>query len=388
MRAPQAGAGRYPPAEGAGMSQPRTDIEAFVALSLAKGVGPVVQRRVLEAFGSPGAALAAPESALMQVEGVGGAEARAIRETTSSSAAREELNLARELGVEILTWADDDYPVNLRHTHAPPLVLYVKGKLERTDALAIAVVGSRRCSHYGRVHATELASSLARAGFCIVSGLARGVDRAAHTAALKAKGRTIAVLGCGLSRVYPPEHKELADEIARNGAVVSELPLRTPPDARNFPPRNRIISGLSLGVVVVEAAGASGSLITARWAAEQGREVFAVPGPVDNPYSRGTHQLIRDGAKLVESARDIVGELGPLADTLTLPDGPELDDARAMGLTGRERQVHAVLDRTPRSIDEIVALSGLPPQVVASVLTVLQAKQLAKEFAGKRFARG
>jgi DNA processing protein len=251
----------------------------------------------------------------------------------------------------------------------------------------VALVGSRRASYYGEKQARRLASSLAHAGFTVVSGLARGIDAACHEGALEADGRTIAVLGCGPSQVYPPEHEELARRVAAQGAVLSEHPLGFPVLAENFPRRNRIVSGLSLGVVVVEAGRASGALITARWAAEQGREVFAVPGPVDRPGFAGSHRLIKDGAKLVETVEDVLEELGPLAKAVTTPRGEEVRDPRVLALTVGEQHVLAVLDTEPCSVDEVIGRVGLPTSAVSAALFSLELKHLIVQLAGKRFVR-
>ncbi|MCK4374429.1 MAG: DNA-processing protein DprA, partial [Candidatus Brocadiae bacterium] len=259
--------------------------------------------------------------------------------------------------------------------------------------LAVAVVGSRHCSTYGRQQASRLAADLAGMGFTIVSGMAYGIDSAAHRGALTARGRTLAVLGCGLAKAPSPGDEELALDIAENGALLSELPMEAPPRPGNFPPRNRLISGLSLGVVVVEAAGRSGALITARLAGEQGKAVFAVPGNVDSPTSRGCHQLIRDGAVLVENARDVVDGLGPLSAPIELAgrahEGPArpVEDARVMALNERERSILDLVGPSPRHIDEIVTETQLAPSIVSSTLLTLEIRGLIQQLAGQRYVR-
>jgi len=284
-------------------------LEALLTLNMVEGLGVTLLSRLLERFGSPEAVLAASRNALEEVEGVGSEVSRNISKATKKNDASAEMKAAEALGVKIISAASEDYPQPLRRIFDPPLVLYVKGELKEEDALAMAIVGSRRASYYGKNQAERLAGSLAKMGFTIVSGMAWGIDSAAHKGALGAGGRTIAVLGSGLANPYPKGNEKLLAEIIENGAAISEFPLTFPPRAENFPRRNRLISGLCLGVVVVEAAERSGSLITARWAMEQGREVFAVPGPIDSATSRGTHRLIKDGAKLVERVEDVIEEV-------------------------------------------------------------------------------
>jgi DNA processing protein len=349
-------------------------------------VGALIFRRLLERFGSAREILAAPAPALREVEGVGPKVAAALQAARSLDVGPIRKR-ADELGVRMIPASSPDFPISLNSIHDPPILLYVKGTLLKTDMLAIAVVGARRCSVYGQGQAERLASGLARRGFTVVSGLARGIDVAAHRGALRAKGRTIAVLGCGLARVYPPEHKEMAERIAESGALVSELPLAAAPQREVFPARNRLISGLSLGVVVVEAARNSGSLITARHAMEQGREVFAVPGQVDSPLNRGTHLLIKDGATLVEEVDDIIRELGPLAQTIVDEEGATYDDPRTLNLNEREARVFSQLSSTPQTIDDLVLALKRPPAEVGSTLTVLEIKGMVKQLTGKRFVR-
>jgi DNA processing protein len=270
----------------------------------------------------------------------------------------------------------------------PPPLLYVKGTLRPEDTLAIALVGSRKSTPYGVRIAERLASSLARVGLTVVSGLARGIDAAAHRGALKAGGRTIAVMANGLSEIYPPEHDKLADEIAENGAVVTEMPMRQGPLSELFPRRNRIISGLSLGVVIVEAAPRSGSLLTARHAMEQNREVFAVPGPVDSLLSRGCHGLIRDGARLVETVDDILEELGPLVREIRPTDGTTaVRHPAELTLNELERSILGSLDDLPKPVDELIAMTGLGASQVMATLSVLEMRRLIKRAPGNMFVR-
>lgn len=363
------------------------ELEDLIRLNMTKGIGVITYKRLLERFGSPKTILGASKRELRGVEGVGEELAERITQASRNVDIDTELNLAREMGVEIVPYTSNNYPQNLKSIYDPPVVLYIKGAVKETDAIALAIVGSRRGTYYGQSQAERMSASLTGMGFCIVSGLARGIDAAAHRGALKVGGRTIAVLGNGMSAIYPPEHKELAERIAENGALVSELPMRTPPDGRNFPPRNRLISGLSLGVIVVEASLGSGSSITAQWALEQGKEVFAVPGNIDSPYSKGTHKLIKEGAKLVECVDDIIEELGPLAETLRTPEGQSIEDPRSRALNEQEKKIFSVLSSNPMGIDEITAVTGLSPSNVASTLMILEIRKLIKQLAGKRFVK-
>ncbi len=361
----------------------------LLRLHLTERVGAGTYRRLLEHFGSLEAVFAAGERELQRVEGVGAKAAARLADAAAERDVDAELEAAQRAGARILTWLDDEYPEGLKSLDNPPLALYVRGRLERRDLMSVAVVGSRQATHYGLMQARRLAGGLASVGVTVVSGLARGVDEAAHRAALAAKGRTIAVLGSGLAKVYPAEHRALADAIAEQGAVASEFPMTAPPARGNFPYRNRLISALSLGVVVVEAALRSGALITAKWANEQGKPVFAVPGPVDSPTSRGPHDLIRHGAVLVESCGDVLEEIGPLASLAgQAPDEPALPDARELAMTERERAVFNCLSPSqPISIDEVIETSGLSASEVASTLLILEIKRCAQSLPGQRYVK-
>lgn len=364
-----------------------TEIEELIQISMVKGLGSVTYKSLIERFGTSKSILSASNSSLQQVNGVGPKLSENIINASKNNNAEKELELAEKNNIKIIPYYSDDYPRSLKEIYDPPVLLYVKGDIVEADVLGIAVVGSRGSTYYGRLQAERLSGSLSQIGFTIVSGLARGVDSAAHKAALKAKGRTIAVLGSGLGNIYPRENKALAEKIIENGAIISELPILTPPDNRNFPPRNRIISGLSLGVLVVEAALKSGSLITAKWALEHGKEVFAVPGPIDSAYSKGTHKLIKEGAKLVECTDDIIEELGPLAESLETRNGVEVQDLRSLRLNGQEAKVFTVLSNFPMGIDEIITATKLPASVVASTLMILEIKKAVKQLSGKRFVK-
>ena len=363
------------------------EFEALLRLNMTKGIGTRTYNTLLERFGSSDAILDASRSELEAVPGIGPKLANAILEESRNIDIAAEINLAKEKNVQIIPYTSDQYPKNLKTIYDPPLILYVKGNILETDILAMAIVGARRCTYYGLSQAERFSKLLAQTGFCIVSGMARGIDAAAHRGAISSKGRTIAVLGCGLGVIYPRENIELAEQIAQHGAIVSELPMNTPPDFRNFPPRNRIISGLSLGVLVVESTLNSGSLITARWALEQGKEVFAIPGNIDNIYSRGTHKLIKEGAKLVEDIADIIQELGPVAETLNTCSEAATNDPRSLLLNSQEKKIYSLLSSSPKDIDEIIRITKLPTSVVSSTLMILEIKKLVKQLSGKRFVK-
>lgn len=285
-----------------------TEVEALVSLNMVGEIGTIRLKRLLAYFGQPENILKAPQEKLTVVFGIGEKIAQKIHALKKENLEKE-FALVKKLGLKIITQDDQVYPENLKNIYDPPMLLYVKGELKPEDKLSMAIVGSRRASFYGLSCAEKFASDLAGKGITIVSGMARGIDSYAHKGALKAGGRTIAVIGSGFNNIYPPENKKLAEEIAKCGAVISEFPLDMLPKKENFPRRNRIISGLSLGVLVVEAARNSGALITADFALEQGREVFALPGKVDSNTSFGTNGLIKQGAKLVSGVDDILEEL-------------------------------------------------------------------------------
>ncbi len=355
----------------------RDDWRRWLALRAVRGVGPVVYQGLLRAFGDPAAAFEASVHAL-ECAGVRTEVARAIRAFDDWTAVDAQLERLAGCGARVITWNDPDYPPNLREIHDPPPFLFVHGELQPRDAVAVALVGSRHVSAYGLKLTRELTEGLIRYGVTVVSGLARGTDAAAHWTALRAGGRTIAVMGSGIDVVYPSEHHALFRAITEHGAVVTELPMGAQPDAENFPNRNRIISGLTLGTVVVEAADKSGSLITATLAVEQGREVFAVPGAIGE-RTRGTHRLIREGAKLTERAADVVEEIAPQLLTRIAPAAPvELDgDEAALVTCMRHETLH---------IDQIIARSGLAPGTALQILLALELKGVVQQLPGKHFA--
>ena len=351
----------------------------WFALRSVPQVGSVLFRRLVERFGTPEAVLHASGEDLLRVRGVNATVVNAIRHHDYRDSADQECRAVARLGVRIVDFRAPDYPRLLLEIPDPPPFLYVRGELA-DDAPAVAIVGSRRASGYGLLATGRLARELAERDITVVSGLARGIDTAAHRGAQQGGGRTVAVLGCGLDIVYPPENAHLFAEIAAQGALVSEFPLGTPPLAENFPRRNRIISGLSRGVLVVEAAEKSGSLITARMALEQGREVFAIPGNITQAASRGTNRLIKEGAKLVEEVADILEELpaGPrqpfLPLSLPLPN-----------LSSAEGTLHSLLAEGPLHIDEIVVKSKLTVAEVSAILLSLELKGVVQQLPGKYF---
>ncbi len=358
-----------------------------VRLSLVSGVGPLMRKALLERFDAPAAVLAASKEELQQVDGIGPKLAARIAAAKDEIDADAELRLAAAHGIDVLTDAGAEYPRPLRQIHDPPGVLFRRGTPQPQDELAVAIVGTRHATRYGLAQAERLAGSLARTGFTVVSGLARGVDAAAHRGAMAAGGRTIAVLASGLLKVYPPEHDRLAEEVAANGYLLSESPPRMDPLSGAFPQRNRIISGLCVGTIVVEAPDRSGALITARHAYEQGREVFAVPGPVDSRMSRGCHALIKDGAKLVESIDDVLAELGPLADRIERDDGTLVQHPAQLALNEIEQQVLSAIDSSPVSIDAVAAACGMAIHRVLSTVSVLEMRRLVRRTSGTQVVR-
>ncbi len=361
------------------------ETEACLALNMIPKLGPVRLRRLLDAFGSPSALLQAPRNALREVPGIGPEVADAVARWEERVDLSGELQRINEFGAHLITLYDETYPPLLREIHNPPLLLYVWGELTERDRHAISVVGSRKTTYYGIESARKLSYQLAYAGLTIVSGLARGIDTAAHQGALAAKGRTVAVLGSGLMELYPPENKELAERIADgSGAVVSEFAMRTTPDTQTFPQRNRIVSGWSDGVLVIEAGLKSGALITAEQALEQGRSLYVVPGQIDKSTSAGSNRLIQQGAKLVTSAQDIVEELPLLhPETVNL----QTSATRQLDLNGNEQAVYDAIGsgETPR--DEIMSKSRLPPGIVFSTLLALEMKCLVKQLPGQHFVK-
>ncbi len=358
---------------------------AWLALKLIPDLGNRSLLRLIDHFGSPEAVL---KAGLQELSSVPGLKERAILALKNKCYIRPpeaEWETLQKSGVRILALRDPAYPANLSAIPDPPVVLFVRGSLEPRDLVSIAVVGSRAASPTGMIFTERLSADLALNGVTIVSGLAVGIDSAAHRGALKGKGRTLAVLGCGLDVDYPHGNSRLREEIALSGALITEFPLGTPPAAGNFPMRNRIISGLALGVVVVEAAERSGSLITARMAIEQGREVFAVPGIAHHYRSVGPHRLLKQGAKLVESAEDVIEEIRPLIRTSNAPLPNAQPESVLPDLLPDEAVILGKLDEDPRHIDEISRALDWPVSKVMTMLLTLELKGIVRQLPGKYF---
>ncbi len=365
--------------------------ESYISLNWVPGLGAGGIRLLADHLGSPDRVFRAKPAQWREILGRYATPEvlSGIRAAADGKAAAREIRMARDAGAEILTLGDPGYPKLLAQIHAPPPVLYLKGTLLPEDETAVAIVGTRSATPYGLDHAERFGEELASLGITVVSGLAEGVDRAAHEGALKAGGRTIAVVGHGLSTLYPRHHEELAERVELSGCILSEFPMEMQPHAGNFPRRNRVIAGLSLGVLVVEAPARSGALITAREAMEQGREVFALPGPVSSPQSRGTNALLKDGAKLVCQVRDILEELAPqLKDQLARYRAPAANPAPGADLTVEEAQVfHAVPAGLSTGVERIARATTLGPARLMSVLTGLELKGLVRQVPGRGFSR-
>lgn len=373
-------------------------VESWLKLIRAEGVGPAIFARLIERFGTADRVLGASVAELAKVKGLGFKTAERIAATRDKFDPVPELELAQKLGVWLVNLADERYPPVLRRIYDPPPVLYVKGALIREDNLAISIVGSRGCSLYGQEQSSRFAHFLAAAGFTICSGMARGIDTAAHQGALSAGGRTIAVQGCGLATVFPPENKRLFELIAESGACLSELPLKYEPLRENFPPRNRIIAGLSLGTIVIEAALRSGALITAKAALDYDREVMAVPGKIDSPLSKGPHFLIKEGATLIESVEDVTEALGHVGGqlrehvTIAAANAAEraektLFDVSQLKLSDAERRIFDCLGKEPKHVEQVIAETDLAAGVVNATLISMRLKGLLKQAPGSMFLR-
>ncbi len=365
---------------------------AWLILKSIPGVGNYLIKRLIEQFKTPQNIFCADRDALGRVKGVSVRLANALRKPRASDAVRRDLDRVRDCGCRLVTLDSPQYPLLLQRIPDPPPILYVEGTLENLEPAA-AIVGSRKATRYGLKNAHQLAGELAGAGFTIVSGGARGIDTAAHNGALAAQGRTITVLGSGLDRIYPPQNRALFKQIAANGAVVSEFPMNAAPEPFHFPQRNRIISGMTMGTVIVEAAQKSGSLITARLAMEQNREVFAVPGSIQSQSSSGTHRLIREGAKLIENGRDILDELMPQIEPAVLASLRNEEPAPAAGtppdkgLPADQLRVLDALEPYAIHIDELTRLTGLAPAKLSEILLDLEINGYINQLPGKHFVR-
>ena len=374
--------------------------EAYIALNLLPGIGPLRVNQLLTLFGEPREILKAPHGRLARVPGIGSRFADLLCNWQKHCDLPGELDMVKKGGVTIITREHECFPALLREIHDPPLCLYVRGDVQGLAELraAIAIVGSRRTTRYGIRAAENLATAAALAGWTVVSGLARGIDTIAHQATLRVHGRTIAVLGSGLARVYPQQNIELARKItAENGSLVSEFPMTFRPDKRTFPMRNRIISGMTRGCIVVEAGHRSGSLITANQALDQNRQVFAVPGPIDSPQSRGCNALIKEGAKLVENFQDVLEEFACFKaleqpEHLTKKNGKMRREtvnssAENLQLSPLERKIISFLDHSETAIDALIAELEAPPAKVLAAVVALEMRHLVRQLPGKRVTK-
>ena len=358
-----------------------SELKYWLGFNYVSGIGPAKIQALLGAFGGLAAAWQAPDVRLQEI----GFDVRAIQ---SLNEVRRTFDLDQyeqqvaASGVQVMTWESADYPELLREIPAAPPLIFVRGQLEPVDRWAVAVVGTRRLTAYGRQVTRDLVAGLAHSGITIVSGLARGIDGVAHRTALEEGGRTIAVMACGIDKVYPPEHRDLAHEIvAGRGAIVTDYPFGSNPESGHFPARNRLISGLSLGVVIIEAGEKSGALITSRFALEQNREVFAVPGNIHSPVSLGTNRLIQQGAKLVMRTEDILEELNlkmaaeQAVAQIILPESAE------------EAELIAHLSAQPLHVDELGRLAGMPSSLVSATLTMMELKGMVQQVGGMNYVR-
>jgi DNA processing protein len=362
--------------------------EAFVALNMIDHVGPVRVRQLLQHFGDVVSILKASRQQLLHVHGIGEDTAEAISSWEKNVDLAAELRRCEEFHCHVVTQEDEDYPELLRQIYDPPIVLYVKGTLSKGDKNGVAMVGSRQTTHYGIEVARKLSYQLAYIGVTVVSGGARGIDTAAHQGALSGKGRTICVLGTGINIVFPPENGELFERITASGAVVSQYPFNRKADKQSFAIRNRIVAGMTLGTVVVEANLTSGALITANFATEYGRQVFAVPGRIDSPRSKGCHDLIKKGAKLCEGAEDILSEFEYLFPASNkLPSVSETGVLPALTLSENEQKVYDALDSEPTPMDDVIRKCGLPSSAVSVALLSLEMKRVVRQVPGKLFLK-
>lgn len=362
----------------------RETLKYWLALNMVVGVGRTLFHRLVQGFGSPAEVFSASRNDLLRIQGIGEKVVSEIKRFDVDSAAERELRLADNEGLRILTLESPEYSPLLKSIYDPPPILYIKGKPLNTITLPLAVVGTRTPSEYGKLIAERLCLKLASAGFSIISGLARGIDTLSHKAALSAGADTVAVFGCGLGHTYPPENINLRKQIIEQGAILSEFPVLMRPDRNNFPARNRILSGLALGTVVVEAAEKSGALITADFALEQGREVFAIPGNITSPKSRGTNNLIKSGAKLVDSPESILEELLPALGE-SLKAKLEKEEPRIQLDTAEEKKIFSLLSLEGRHIDNLIENSSLSPAQVSATLLQLELRGVVRQLSGKMY---
>lgn len=368
------------------------DLKYWLALSSVKDVGPITIKRLLSVFHSPEKILAMSHKELRDI--VGESKAKRIREFDSWDKVEKEFTTMKHHDIRIIKYTDGEYPELLKHIDDSPIILYTKGCFIEDDKYAIAIVGSRKMTEYGRNIAEKMAYELASCGFTIVSGMAMGIDTVSHKGALKAGGRSIAVLGSGIDRPYPSSNIRLFETLSSTGCVISEFPLKTPPNKENFPKRNRLISGLSLGVLVIEAAASSGSLITANCALEQGKEVFAIPGSIVSGSSNGTNALIKKGAKLVQKVEDILEELTPQIKGLMQKNGEAarwehkntgISNELELEISDEEKAICNTLSSEPNHIDIIARETNLMPSRLLGLLLGLEIKGIVSQTDGKRF---
>ncbi|MBI4690587.1 MAG: DNA-protecting protein DprA [Nitrospirae bacterium] len=357
-----------------------TDLIHWIALTEVPEIGPITAKKLLAIYKRPESIFKASYKELSGIPGIGSKKAKNLRDFSGWKKVENSIKMLEHRGIRTVTFHDRDYPETLKNIDDAPIVFYMKGKIQKEDRYAISVVGSRKFSSYGKFAAEKLSGELVSMGFTIISGMARGIDTLAHVAALKAGGRSIAVLGSGIDIPYPAENKGLIEKIANSGYVMSEFPLGTKPDKENFPRRNRIISGLSLGVLVIEAAAGSGSLITASCAVDQGKEVFAVPGNINSINSAGTNDLIKKGAKIVQNAGDIVEELVPV-----LKGFIRTCEKTKEGLSDEERRFCDIMTAEPKHVDLLSRESGMPSSKVLGILLNLELKGVVKQAEGKKF---
>ncbi len=356
------------------------DLQYYLALSAVPDIGPYSVKKLLRHFKTPENIFNASLSELLKIDGIGRNRAEHISSFSNWTIINKTVDILNKKGIKVVRPGDQGYPSYLAQINSSPLLLYIKGDLKDEDRFSIAIVGSRKATPYGINITEKIAGELSSLGFTIVSGMARGIDTTAHKAALKEGGRTIAVLGSGMDVVYPPENRGLMERIVENGAVITEFPLGTKPNRENFPIRNRLISGLSMGVLVVEATENSGSLITANYANEQGKEVFAIPGNITSDNTKGVHRLIKGGAKLVHNVNDIVEELAPLLKGL-IKDRK----LKAVALEKDEKKVADILSSEPMHIDDIIRQSGISSNRLLTLLLNLELKGVVKQIDGKKF---
>jgi DNA processing protein len=362
-----------------------SELKSWLALSTVPNVGPIRFISLVKHFGSPEAVLSASEKELTDFPDIGHVIASNIKRKVDWGLAEKQLELIEKNQVQLLTFKDEDYPENLKSIYDPPPFLFIKGDIKKEDKNAIAMVGCRMASPYGRQITEKIGRELAKRGITIVSGLARGIDSIGHLSALEESGRTIAVFGSGLDVIYPPENKKLVERIVENGAIISEFLLGTKPEAPNFPRRNRLISGLSLGVVIVEAGAKSGALLTAQFALEQNREVFAIPGNIGAKNSEGTNQLIKQGAKLVTSVEDILEELN-LIKSVQQKEKNQIERDLSQ-LSEMEKSIYNLIAHEPYHIDKIAQETHVTTSCALSTLLSLELKGFIKQLSGKMFVR-